>query len=150
MDPHVALAALAHAAHHALVGALVPRILDVLAAAGQRKEAAVGRDGGGSERRGEARVLQAPLARGGVPDRRDGVAAERGECAVSTDASAKVRVCKARLTHVGWKAMALTGYTVSMPSTTCRWHLKAYFCACASGDGAKNSTAMRPSTDADA
>ena len=30
----------------------------------------------------------------------------------------------------GAKAMALTGYTVSLPPSLRRWHLKAYFFAC--------------------
>lgn len=53
----------------------------------------------------------------------------------------------ANVPYRGSKASAWIGNTTSSPSTSLRWHLKAYFCAWPSGLGSKNSTAMRPSIE---
>ena len=66
-----------------------------------------------------------------------------------TQAQGKVRVPNSLInTHTGWKARAFTGHTWSTPFIVWRWHLNAYFFACAACEGSKYSTATLPSIDA--
>ena len=50
----------------------------------------------------------------------------------------------ANVLWIGWKAIELTGYINSCPSSFTLWHLKAYFFFCASGFISIYSTDTRP------